>query len=106
MRPNFELSLMRSPTSPLSRATPVLNLQKQGASKSFVAECEALRNMQHRNLVKILTACSSIDFEGNDFKALVYEFMPNGSLEMWLHPEDAFKQMRNLNLLQRMNIAI
>ena len=32
--------------------------------------------------------------------------MPNGSLEMWLHPEDAFKKMRNLNLLQRMNIAI
>jgi LRR receptor-like serine/threonine-protein kinase EFR len=87
-------------------AVKVLNLQKQGASKSFVAECEALRNMRHRNLVKILTACSSIDFKGNDFKALVYEFMPNGSLEMWLHPEDAFKQMRNLNLLQRMNIAI
>ena len=80
-------------------AVKVLNLQKQGASKSFVAECEALRNMRHRNLVKILTAYSSIDFEGNDVKALVYEFMPNGSLEMWLHPEDAFKQMRNLNLL-------
>uniref|UniRef100_A0A2N9G4I6 non-specific serine/threonine protein kinase n=1 Tax=Fagus sylvatica TaxID=28930 RepID=A0A2N9G4I6_FAGSY len=87
-------------------AVKVLNLQKQGASKSFVAECKALRNMRHRNLVKILAACSSIDFEGNDFKALVYEFMPNGSLEMWLHPEDTFKQMRNLNLLQRMNIAI
>jgi hypothetical protein len=87
-------------------AVKVLNLQKQGASKSFVAECEALRNMRHRNLIKILIACSSIDFEGNDVKALVYEFMPNGSLEMWLHLEDAFKQMRNLNLLQKMNIAI
>ena len=35
-------------------AVKVLNLQKQGASKSFVAECEALRNTRHRNLVKIL----------------------------------------------------
>jgi serine/threonine protein kinase len=90
---------VRLPTLPLHRATPVLNLQKKGASKRFVAECKAFRNMRHRNLIKILTACSSIDFKGNDFKALVYEFMPNGSLEMWLHPEDAFKQMRNLNLL-------
>ncbi|XP_075643721.1 uncharacterized protein LOC142614959 [Castanea sativa] len=87
-------------------AVKVLNLQKQGASKSFIAECEALRNIRHRNLVKILTACSSIDFKGNDFKALVYEFMPNGSLEMQLHPEDGLKQLRSLNLLQRINIAI
>ncbi|XP_030965549.1 putative receptor-like protein kinase At3g47110 [Quercus lobata] len=87
-------------------AIKVLNLQKQGASKSFIAECEALRNIRHRNLVKILTTCSSIDFKGNDFKALVYEFMPNGSLEMQLHPEDALKQLRILNLLQRINIAI
>nr|XP_023906823.1 probable LRR receptor-like serine/threonine-protein kinase At3g47570 [Quercus suber] len=87
-------------------AVKVINLQKQGASKSFIAECEALRNIRHRNLVKILTACSSIDFEGNDFKALVYEFMPNGSLEMQLHLEDGLKQLRSLNLLQRINIAI
>ena len=32
--------------------------------------------------------------------------MPNGSLEMWLHPDDGFKQLRSLNLLQRINIAI
>ncbi|KAM4072129.1 hypothetical protein ACB094_11G113800 [Castanea mollissima] len=87
-------------------AIKVLNLQKQGASKSFIAECEALRNIRHRNLVKILTACSSIDFKGNNFKALVYEFMPNGSLEMQLHPEDGLKQLRSFNLLQRINIAI
>ncbi|XP_028109669.1 probable LRR receptor-like serine/threonine-protein kinase At3g47570 [Camellia sinensis] len=62
-------------------AVKVFNLQSQGASKSFLAECETLRNIQHRKLIKIITACSTIDFQGEDFKALVYEFMPNGSLK-------------------------
>ncbi|KAL4290610.1 hypothetical protein GQ457_14G000610 [Hibiscus cannabinus] len=71
-----------------SRATTavkVLNLLNRGASKSFLVECEALKNIQHRNLVKILIVISSVDYKGNDFKALIYEFMVNGSLEGWLH---------------------
>ncbi|XP_058183385.1 receptor kinase-like protein Xa21 [Rhododendron vialii] len=73
------------------------------ASKSFKSECEALRNIRHRNLVKILTACSSIDHQGNEFKALVYEFMENGNLEEWLHLKG---RERKLCFLQRLNIAI
>ncbi|XP_058088743.1 probable LRR receptor-like serine/threonine-protein kinase At3g47570 [Magnolia sinica] len=88
-------------------AVKVLNLLQQGAFKSLAAEWEALRNIRHRNLVKILTVCSSINFNGNDFKALVFEYMPNGSLEKWLHPNvDEQPQLRNLNLTQRLNIAI
>ncbi|XXG39573.1 hypothetical protein AAC387_Pa01g0504 [Persea americana] len=88
-------------------AVKVLNLERQGASKSFIAECEALRNVRHRNLVKVLASCSSIDFKGNDFKALVYEFMPNGSLEEWLHlKEEEGRHLRNLSLNQRLSIAI
>ncbi|XP_024018821.1 probable LRR receptor-like serine/threonine-protein kinase At3g47570 [Morus notabilis] len=82
-------------------AVKVLNLQTSRASKSFIAECKALRNIRHRNLVKVLTACSSTDFQGNDFKALVYEYMVNGSLEEWLHDEE-----RHLSLIQRVNVAI
>ena len=67
-------------------AVKVLDLQNPRASKSFKAECEVLRYVRHRNLVKLLTACSGSDYQGNDFKALVYEFMINGSLEDWLHP--------------------
>ncbi|GFS45537.1 leucine-rich repeat protein kinase family protein [Actinidia rufa] len=91
-------------------AVKVLNLHFRGAAKSFIAECKALKMIKHRNLVKILTACSSIDFHGNDFKALVYEFMVNGSLKEWLHQNgneyDGHKELRNLSLLQRLNIAI
>ncbi|CAK9135781.1 unnamed protein product [Ilex paraguariensis] len=51
-------------------AVKVLNLLRPGASKSFLAECEALRNIRHRNLVKVVIACSGVDYRGNDFKAL------------------------------------
>ncbi|KAL7163142.1 hypothetical protein ACSBR2_039275 [Camellia fascicularis] len=87
-------------------AVKVLNLHQRGAAKSFVAKCQVLRNIRHRNLVKVLTACSSTNYEGNEFKALVYEFMPNGTLESWLHPRDGQSQTRKLNFLQRINIAI
>ncbi|KAL4600629.1 hypothetical protein ACB092_11G212700 [Castanea dentata] len=91
-------------------AVKVLNLLHHGASKSFIVECEALRNIRHRNLVKVLTVCSGVDYQGHDFKALVYEFMTNGSLDEWLHPisrtNEVLEEQRNLNLLQRLNIAI
>ncbi|KAG6624671.1 hypothetical protein CIPAW_16G044400, partial [Carya illinoinensis] len=93
-------------------AVKVLNLLRHGASKSFIAECEALRNVRHRNLVKVLSACSSADFQGHDFEALVYEFMVNGNLDEWLHPnpktndDEALKKRHSLSLLQRLNIAI
>ncbi|XP_042482646.1 probable LRR receptor-like serine/threonine-protein kinase At3g47570 [Macadamia integrifolia] len=89
-------------------AVKVLNINQRGASKSFMVECESLRNIRHRNLVRILTSCSGIDFEGNDFKALVYEFMPGGNLERWLHPHANVIQDEqiHLNLVQRLNIAI
>nr|XP_023883724.1 probable LRR receptor-like serine/threonine-protein kinase At3g47570 [Quercus suber] len=88
-------------------AVKVLNLQNKDASKSFKAECNVLRNVRHRNLIKILTCCSSINYNGDDFKALVFEFMTNGSLEMWLHPmTDSDNQSKHLNVLQRLIIAI
>ncbi|PIA40860.1 hypothetical protein AQUCO_02400128v1, partial [Aquilegia coerulea] len=89
-------------------AVKVLNLQQEGASKSFLTECNALRHLRHRNLLKIITACSSVDFQGNDFRALVFEFMSYGSLEDWLHPRVNEQQQdsRNLSFIQRLNIAI
>ncbi|XP_055962086.1 probable LRR receptor-like serine/threonine-protein kinase At3g47570 [Mercurialis annua] len=83
-------------------AVKVLNLMRRGASKCFLAECEVLRNVRHRNLVKVLTACFGVDYRGNDFKALVYEFMDNGNLHDWLHPTHP----RSLSIDQRLNIAI
>ncbi|ESR48922.1 protein kinase domain-containing protein [Citrus sinensis] len=61
-------------------AIKVLSIQCQGASKSFMAECKDLKNICHRNLVRVITSYSSIDFQGNEFKALVYEYMPKWNI--------------------------
>ncbi|KAB1214814.1 hypothetical protein CJ030_MR5G018796 [Morella rubra] len=90
-------------------AIKVINLSHHRTSKSFLAECEALRNIRHRNLVKVLTVCSSVDYQNCDFKAVVYEFMVNGNLDEWLHQlqeQMRLSEQRNLSLLQMMNIAI
>ncbi|XXG56970.1 hypothetical protein AAC387_Pa03g4254 [Persea americana] len=83
-------------------AVKVLNLENRGALKSIVAECETLINVQHRNLIKVMTVCSSADFKGNDFKALVFEYLPNGNLDKWLHLEvDGQNHLHKLTFTQR-----
>ncbi|KAI7754753.1 hypothetical protein M8C21_012323, partial [Ambrosia artemisiifolia] len=85
-------------------AIKVLNLHHRSGAKSFISECEALRNARHRNLAKVITCCSGIDFQGNDFKAIVYEFMPNGSLDRWLHNPQS--ELHQLSLIQRVSIVL
>ena len=87
---------------PMVVAVKVFDLAMEGTNGSFISECQALRNIRHRNLVPILTACSTIDNMGNDFKALVYRFMPNGSLDTWLHSPG----YGNLDLSQRLKIIV
>uniref|UniRef100_A0A8R7R7F0 Receptor kinase-like protein Xa21 n=2 Tax=Triticum urartu TaxID=4572 RepID=A0A8R7R7F0_TRIUA len=88
-------------------AVKVFDLQQVGASKTFLSECEALKSVRHRNLIRIVTCCSSIDGRGDDFKALVFELMPNYSLDRWLHPTpEALKNVGSLTAIQRLNIAV
>lgn len=76
-------------------AVKVFHLQLEGAFKSFEAECEVLRNIRHRNLVRIISACSN-----DDFKALVLDYMSNGNLEKWLYDSNY-----SLDILQRLKIV-
>ncbi|RHN41095.1 putative protein kinase RLK-Pelle-LRR-XII-1 family [Medicago truncatula] len=77
-------------------AVKVFDLQSEAKSKSFDAECNAMRNLRHRNLVKIISSCSNLDF-----KSLVMEFMSNGSVDSWLYSNNYC-----LSFLQRLNIMI
>ncbi|KAG2709038.1 hypothetical protein I3760_05G220300 [Carya illinoinensis] len=84
--------------SPLATWKRISHLELQQATDGFNPdnligkECLVLRNIRHRNLVKIISACSSMNF-----KAFILEYMPNGNLETWLYN-------RCLNILQRLNI--
>ncbi|KAK2988248.1 hypothetical protein RJ640_000009, partial [Escallonia rubra] len=77
-------------------AIKVFKLQQERALKSFHVECEIIRNVRHRNLIKVVTSCSN-----PDFKALVLEYMPNESLEKWLYSYSYV-----LDILQRLDIMI
>ncbi|KAI3448763.1 hypothetical protein Pfo_005428 [Paulownia fortunei] len=77
-------------------AVKVFNLPLEDASKSFKTECEMLSNLRHRNLTKVISACCNLDF-----KALVLEYMQNGSLEGWLYSDVHF-----LDIMQRLDIMI
>ncbi|XP_037483182.1 probable LRR receptor-like serine/threonine-protein kinase At3g47570 [Triticum dicoccoides] len=85
-------------------AIKVFHLSEQGSRNSFFTECEVLKHTRHRNLVQAITLCSTVDFEGEELKAIVYEFMANGSLDMWIHPRVGSSR-RLLSLGQRISIA-
>uniref|UniRef100_A0A0E0MCY5 Receptor kinase-like protein Xa21 n=1 Tax=Oryza punctata TaxID=4537 RepID=A0A0E0MCY5_ORYPU len=90
-------------------AVKVFNLETRGAQKSFITECNTLRNVRHRNLVPILTACASIDSKGNDFKALVYKFMGQGDLHALLHStqnDENTSYLNHITLAQRISIVV
>ncbi|KAK3430317.1 hypothetical protein EUGRSUZ_E01853 [Eucalyptus grandis] len=91
-------------------AVKVLRLNRPSALNSFIVECEASKNMRHRNILKILTVCSYSDHRGPYLKALIYEYMKNGSLKCWLHPCTTSSHgnglSKKLNFIQRINIAI
>lgn len=80
----------------------VLNLIVREASKTLIVECNALRGIKHRNLVKILSIYLGMDFKVHDFKALVYESKSHVSLLEWLHchPDEQREQRRHLTMIQ------
>ncbi|XP_006663059.1 receptor kinase-like protein Xa21 [Oryza brachyantha] len=90
---------LSSETHPI--AVKVFKLDEIGAPKNFFSECEVLKNTRHRNLVRVISLCSSFDQMGRVFKALVLEYMANGNLESWLYS----KYKRPLSLGSRMTIA-
>eukprot|EP00253_Pinus_taeda_P020398 PITA_20398 len=85
-------------------AMRVFQLQNDQSEKCFKVECSALQKVEHRNLVKIITSCSNLHF-----KALVFKFVSNGSLEKHLYPnryDNNGEDVCELELKTLLDIAI
>ncbi|XP_020405514.1 receptor-like serine/threonine-protein kinase ALE2 isoform X5 [Zea mays] len=65
-------------------AIKVLKRDDQQGTREFLAEVEMLSRLHHRNLVKLIGICT----EGHS-RCLVYELVPNGSVESHLHDKGA-----------------
>lgn len=80
-------------------AVKVLRRDDQQGGREFMAEVEMLSRLHHRNLVKLIGICTE---EHN--RSLVYELIPNGSVESHLHDKD--KETAPLDWDARMKIAL
>ncbi|GLJ08091.1 hypothetical protein SUGI_0081190 [Cryptomeria japonica] len=76
-------------------AVKVFNQDPQNSYKNFYKECRILSKIRHRNLVRVLSCCST-----PEFRAMVLKLMSKGSLEQQLH------QDCRLSLKMRLNIAL
>lgn len=80
----------------LNVAVKVFNLELEGALKSFETEGVILSSVRHRNLVRIIGCCSN-----EEFKALILDYVPNGSLERWLYSDNI-----RLDFVQSLKVAV
>ncbi|XP_009593326.1 L-type lectin-domain containing receptor kinase IV.1-like [Nicotiana tomentosiformis] len=83
------------PISELEIAVKKISQESQQGMKEFIAEIVSIGRIQHRNLVPLLGYCRR---KGE--LLLVYEYMPNGSLDKYLFDQPRF----TLNWNQRFRV--
>lgn len=83
------------PTSKIEVAVKKVSHESRQGMKEFVAEIVSIGRLRHRNLVPLLGYCRR---KGE--LLLVYEYMPNGSLDRFLYDQPA----RTLNWNQRFRV--
>jgi len=89
---------------PISRteiAVKRVSHESQQGIKEFIAEVVCLGHLQHRNLVQLLGYCRR-----RGELLLVYDFMPNGSLDKYLHAREEGQQLRAPQLDWALRIRI
>lgn len=80
-------------------AVKVLKRDDHQGGREFLAEVEMLSRLHHRNLVKLIGICTE-----ERARCLVYELIPNGSVESHLHGAD--KDSAPLDWDARIKIAL
>ena len=69
-------------------AVKILKRADQHGGREFLAEVEMLSRLHHRNLVKLIGICTE-----DHTRCLVYELVPNGSVESHLHGKSKFNKI-------------
>jgi hypothetical protein len=87
------------PKSNLEIAVKRVSHDSKQGMKEFIAEVVSIGRLQHCNLVQLLGYCRR---KGQLF--LVYEYMPNGSLDKYLYHWDKNSRLPTLNWTQRFRI--
>jgi len=87
------------PRSRLKIAVKKVSHDSRQGMKEFIAEIVSLGRLQNRNLVQLLGYCRR---KGE--LLLVYEYMPNGSLDKYLHNNDGKEDNFVLSWAQRFRI--
>nr|CAB3487587.1 unnamed protein product [Digitaria exilis] len=80
-------------------AVKLLTRKHQNRDREFIAEVEMLSRLHHRNLVKLIGICIE-----RSTRCLVFELVPNGSVESHLHGSD--KIYGPLDFDTRMKVAL
>ncbi|KAK7294343.1 hypothetical protein RJT34_17232 [Clitoria ternatea] len=80
-------------------AVKILKRDDQHGGREFLAEVEMLSRLHHRNLVTLIGICIE-----KQTRCLVYELVPNGSVESHLHGAD--KETGPLDWNARLKIAL
>ncbi|KAD3641579.1 hypothetical protein E3N88_30803 [Mikania micrantha] len=81
-------------------AVKVLN-SSRATGKEFINEVASVGRICHVNIVSLLGFCSV-----NHKRALVYEFMPNGSLEKYIQSHDSKKPCMQLEVKKLYEVAL
>ncbi|GKV34558.1 hypothetical protein SLEP1_g42921 [Rubroshorea leprosula] len=76
----------------------VKRVSKKSGEQEFVAEVTTIGNLNHKNLVKLIGWC----YESREL-LLVYEYMPNGSLDKFIFSDDSREEL-TLNWETRLSI--
>ncbi|MBA0750767.1 hypothetical protein Gogos_002156, partial [Gossypium gossypioides] len=83
------------PTSKLEVAVKRVSHESRQGMKEFIAEIVSIGRLRHRNLVQLLGYCRR-----KDELLLVYDYMPNGSLDKYLYGQPKL----TLNWRQRFRV--
>lgn len=91
------------PDGSLVAVKKVLDPYMEGSDEEFRNEVEIISNLRHRNLVPLRGCCiSDDDIDEGRQRFLVYDFMPNGSLEQYIFGNGNV----NLSWPQRKNVIL